>query len=130
MYLHVGNGKSVKKKDVISICMPNTPEAIICFYALNKIGAISNMIHPLSASNEIKHYLNISESKYIVTIDMAFNKINSIAKETLLKKCIVVSVKDSIPIHIKKLYQLTKGRKIKLEKSSQPKKNTKANERR
>ena len=37
----------VKYKDRVSICMPNTPEAIISFYALNKIGAVANMIHPL-----------------------------------------------------------------------------------
>ena len=46
----------VKHKDVVSICMPNTPEGIISFYATNKIGAIASMIHPLSAENEIKHY--------------------------------------------------------------------------
>lgn len=43
----------VKKKEAVSICMPNTPEAIISFYALNKIGAIANMIHPLSSEDEI-----------------------------------------------------------------------------
>ena len=30
--------------------MPNTPEAVISFYALNKIGVVANMIHPLSAA--------------------------------------------------------------------------------
>lgn len=108
----------IKYKDKVSICMPNTPEAIISFYALNKIGAIANMIHPLSAENEIKNYLNISNSKYIITIDVSFNKINHIAKETSLKKCIVVSAKDSMPIHLKLGYELTKGRKVKLEKSA------------
>ena len=45
----------VKHKDVVSICMPNAPEGIIAFYAVNKIGAVSSMIHPLSAENEIKN---------------------------------------------------------------------------
>lgn len=107
----------VKPKDKISICMPNTPEAIISFYALNKIGAVANMIHPLSAESEIKYYLNISKSKFVVTIDIAFNKINHIAKETEIKKCIVVSAKNSIPLHMKIGYELTKGRKVKIEKS-------------
>ena len=39
----------VKKGDVVTICMPNIPEVLISFYALNKIGAIANMLHPLSA---------------------------------------------------------------------------------
>lgn len=108
----------IKHKDIVSICMPNTPEAVISFYALNKIGAIANMIHPLSSENEIKHFLNISESHFVVTIDVAFNKINHIAKETSLKKCIIVSAKDSMPFYLKIGYELTKGRKVKIEKSN------------
>ncbi len=108
----------IKYKDRVSICMPNTPEAIISFYALNKIGAVANMIHPLSAENEIKHFINISKSEYIIAIDISFNKINHIAKETPLKKCIVVSAKNSMPLYMKVGYQLIKSRKIKLEKSN------------
>lgn len=107
----------VKASERVSICMPNTPEAIIAFYAINKIGAVANMIHPLSAENEIKYFLNVSKSKYVITIDIAFNKINHISNDTNLKKCIVVSAKNSMPIYLKIGYQLTKGRKIKLEKS-------------
>lgn len=108
----------VKEKERVSICMPNTPEAIIAFYAINKIGAVANMIHPLSAETEIKYFLNTSKSKYVITIDIAYNKINHIANDTNLKKCIVVSAKDSMPIYLKIGYQLTKGRKVKLEKSN------------
>ena len=107
----------VNNKDRVSICMPNTPEAIISFYALNKIGAVSNMIHPLSSENEIKHYLNVSKSRYVIAIDISFNKINHIAKDTKLKKCIIVSAKDSMPLYLKIGYQVTKGRKVKLEKN-------------
>lgn len=107
----------VDKGDTVSICMPNTPEALISFYALNKIGAVSNMIHPLSAENEIKYYLNVSESKFVVSIDMAFGKINNIASETGLKKAIIVSVKDSAPLATAVGYMLTKGRKVKVPRS-------------
>ncbi|MGN0375781.1 MAG: AMP-binding protein [Butyrivibrio sp.] len=107
----------VRKGDCVSICMPNTPEAVISFYALNKIGAVANMIHPLSAENEIKYFLNVSESRYAVVIDLAFNKINNIAGQTKLKKCITVSVKDSMPFLLKTVYGLTKGRKTILPQS-------------
>lgn len=107
----------IKYKDKVSICMPNTPEAMISFYALNKVGAIANMIHPLSAENEIKYYLNLVQSEYVICIDLSFNKINHIANQTALKKCIVVSVGDSMPLPMKMVYHFTKGRKIKLEDS-------------
>lgn len=107
----------LKKKDVVSICMPNTPETLISFYALNKIGVVANMIHPLSAENEIKHFINVSKSKYIISIDIAFNKINHIIKDTNIRNVILVSAKNSMPLGLKIGYNITKQRKIKLEKS-------------
>ncbi|MDE7200923.1 MAG: AMP-binding protein [Lachnospiraceae bacterium] len=99
----------VKRGDRVSICMPNTPEAVISFYALNKIGAVANMIHPLSAAVEIRHYVTVSESEYIVAVDLCFPKIHEIMRETGLKRCILVSVADSMPIHMKLGYYLTNG---------------------
>ena len=102
----------VKAKDSISICMPNTPEAIYLFYAINKLGAICNMIHPLSAENEILHYLNVSNSKFIFAIDISFNKIKNIINKSNVEKVILISVKESMPSHTKIGYYFTKGRKI------------------
>ena len=106
----------VKPKDIISICMPNTPEALISFYAVNKIGAVANMIHPLSAENEIKYYVNLTDSKIIVTVDLALNKIIHILPETILEKIIQVSVADSMPAPISVGYFVKKGRKLHFEK--------------
>lgn len=102
----------VSEKDKVTICMPNTPESLASFYAINKIGAIANMIHPLSAENEIKYYLNISESKVLITIDLAWEKISKIIKETKVKKVIIVSVKEKMPLYLKIGYNLTKDKKI------------------
>ena len=101
----------VKPKDVISICMPNTPEGIISFYAANKIGAIASMIHPLSAENEIKHYLNISKTEWLVTIDFTIGKVDKIINSTKVKKVIAVGVGESMPIHIKSIYAATQMHK-------------------
>lgn len=97
----------VKYKDVVSICMPNTPEGIISFYACNKIGAIASMIHPLSAENEIKHYLNISKSSYLIAVDFTMPKIEKIIKSTKVKKVISVGVGESMPAVMKSLYAAT-----------------------
>ena len=62
----------IRKGDKVTICMANTPQALDCFYALNRIGAIPNMIHPLSASKEIAFYLNFSHSKAVLTLDQFY----------------------------------------------------------
>ena len=52
----------IHRGDRVTICMPNSPQGVDCFYALNRIGAIPNMIHPLSAPHEIAFYLNFTKS--------------------------------------------------------------------
>ena len=71
----------ITRGDRVTICMPNSPQALDCFYALNRIGAIPNMIHPLSAAQEIAFYLEVSKSKAILTLDQFFPKVSEVAKE-------------------------------------------------
>ena len=104
--------QGVRVGDVVTICMPNTPEGIICFFALNKIGAISNMIHPLSGEQEIKMYLNSTNSVMLVMIDVCYEKIKNIIKETNVYKTIVVSASDSMPFWLGLGYSFTQGLKI------------------
>ena len=34
----------VNAGDVVTICMPNTPECVYCFYAVNRLGAVAHMV--------------------------------------------------------------------------------------
>ena len=68
---------------MVTICLPNTPEAAITFFAVNKIGAIANMIHPLSAEEEIKNYLNATNSVLLVAFNQTYSKIRNIIKEII-----------------------------------------------
>lgn len=104
--------QGIRRGDIVTICMPNTPEALISFYALNKIGAIAEMIHPLSSEVEIKNYLNSTGSVMLVMIDMCYEKIKNIIKETSVYKTVVVSAKDSMPFWIGVGYAFTKGAHI------------------
>ena len=51
----------IEKGDRVTVCMPNAPQGVNTFYALNRIGAIPAMIHPLSAVGEITFYVNNSD---------------------------------------------------------------------
>ena len=98
----------VKKGDVVSICMPNTPEAVTMFYAVNMIGAISNMIHPLSGEKEIEMYLKKSNSKVILAIDIDYKKVINIINNTMVTKIIIGSVKDDLKGFNKAFYNVFK----------------------
>ncbi len=102
----------IRKGDKVTICMANTPQALDCFYALNRIGAIPNMIHPLSAANEIAFYLNFSKSKAILTLAQFYDKVASI-QDTLENPCeiLIARIADELPTPLNLLYPMTKGGK-------------------
>ena len=106
-----------EKGDMITVCMPNTPEAIYMFYAINEIGAIANMVHPLSSENEIEDYVNQTHSKIILVIDISYPKVEAIIKNTELEQVIVVSPTRSMDMLVRAIYKLTKGRKNHIKKS-------------
>ena len=100
----------IRKGDKVTICMANTPQALDCFYALNRIGAIPNMIHPLSAAQEIAFYLNFSQSKAILTLDQFYEKVVSIQPQLKNPTTILIAkVADELPIPLNVLYPMTKA---------------------
>ncbi len=102
----------IQPGDKVTLCLPNTPQAVICFYALNRIGAISNMIHPLSSEGEIAFYLKDSESVAAVTLNQFYGKFEAIRSEVNLKHLIITSIADALSTVMKIGFALTKGRKI------------------
>ena len=100
----------ITRGDRVTIAMPNSPQGLDCFYALNRLGAIPNMIHPLSAPEEIAFYLNVSHSKAMITLDQFYHKVERILPK-LTQPCaiIIARIKDELPGVKKLLYPLTKS---------------------
>ncbi len=102
----------VRKGDSVTIAMPNCPQAIFMFYAVNLIGATANMIHPLSAEKEIEHYLNFSNSVTAITLDQFYGKFERIRANTKVVNIIIASIKDELSRPVRAGYMVTEGRKI------------------
>ncbi len=101
----------IRMGDAVTICMPNTPQALDCFYALNRIGAVANMVHPLSAQNEITGFLNLSESKMILTVDLFYEKVEAALAEVKQSVTILTCrMQDEIPFYLVPIYLLKKGK--------------------
>ncbi|NLY71974.1 MAG: long-chain fatty acid--CoA ligase [Clostridiales bacterium] len=103
----------INEEERVTICLPNIPQAIIIFYAVNMIGAVANMIHPLSSEKEIEFYLNDSSSVAAITLDVFYQKFANVVDNTSLKYLIITSVKDKLN-PVKSIgYTVTKGWKVK-----------------
>ena len=102
----------IRAGDRVTICMPNAPQALDCFYALNRIGAVSNMIHPLSAEEEIRFYLDVSGSQAILTLDRFYGKVAAAAARAKRKpKLWIARLQPELKPLMRLGYNLTQGRK-------------------
>ena len=97
----------IKFGDIVTIMLPNVPEALISLYALNKIGAIANMTHPLSAEEEVKETILSTQSKYLIIYDAKYEIIKNFIKDIGVKKVIFVSPGDSLNIIKNTIYDIS-----------------------
>ena len=96
----------VQKGDVVIICTVNTPEMVYALYALNRLGAIANMVDPRTNVDGIHDYITEVNARLVLTIDLAYPAIVKAVKNTEVSKIVVISAADSMPWVTKRLYRL------------------------
>ncbi|MCQ2082402.1 MAG: acyl--CoA ligase [Lachnospiraceae bacterium] len=89
--------QGVKPGDVVTIVTISCVNSVVCFYALNKIGAVSNFVNVLSNEEDIAKYVSEFDSKIIVSLDLFANKVLSAIQNTSFKKIIVYSLSYKMP---------------------------------
>ena len=108
----------VKPGQRVLVCLPNVPQAVFCLYALNRIGAIPTMVHPLSAVSELSFYMNEAGCEIAVTLDQFYAKFLEVKKLRTIKKLIVCRVSDELKFPLNLGQKLLTERKFpKLQKN-------------
>lgn len=102
----------IREGDAVTIAMPNCPQSIYMFYAVNLVGGIANMVHPLSAEKEIEFYLNESNSVTVVTLDQFYSKVEAVRQNTKLVNVVIARIYDELSRPMKVGYMLTENNKI------------------
>ena len=102
----------IRKGDSVTIAMPNCPQIVYMFYAVNMLGAVACMVHPLSSEKELEYYINETGSELVVTLDQFYNKIEAIRQNTKIVDIVVARIKDELSLPIRTGYMLAEGRKI------------------
>ena len=103
----------VRQGDIVTVALPSIPEVLYIVYALNKIGAVANMVHPLAGGNEICFYINEVNSKITFIFEEAYEDIKEIISTTNVNTVILVSASDSLSFFEKQMFRL-KNKKPKL----------------
>jgi len=84
----------VKRGDIVAICMPNLYQAVVSFFALNRIGATTTFLNSFSSKDEVKHYLNLFESPIFINYDKDDNYNEEIKKDNKVKEVITLYKSD------------------------------------
>lgn len=87
----------VKEDDIVSICLPNTPEVVYLIYAINRIGAIANLLDVRCGENALETALKDARSEVLVCLDSVSDKFNKILSKTGIKVSVAVSPVESLP---------------------------------
>lgn len=110
----------IKQGDVVTILLPNVVHSFTTFYALNKIGVIANIVHPLTSPEGLDEILGSAKSKAIILLDILAAKYADVVNARKLP-CILCSNSDYLvapAVPAFKIFETIKGKGIENFKNS------------
>lgn len=105
----------VRKGDIVILCIINMPETVYSLYALDRLGAIANLVDLRTNEEQMKEYICECNAKYVVTVDLAYSIIKKAIKESHVQKVVKISPSESF-LGIKKFVYYIKSEKSKEDK--------------
>lgn len=100
--------QGIGKGDTVTVVSPNIPQAVVSIYAINRVGAIANMLHPLLPAKEIQYHIENTESKAVFILDRLFEKIETVQWTHCPAMICLYSVNDALPFPKKLLVKKAK----------------------
>lgn len=102
---------NIVENECVTMCLPNSPESFALFYAINKIGAIANIVHPLSSTADIERALSETNSEILFCGDVSMPK----ARDIKVKHFIMIPTSNSFGKVMQLMYSIKAGDNMKLD---------------
>jgi len=87
----------VRDNDRVVIYLPNCPQWIAAYFAIQKIGGIPVPVSPIYTPYEIRYMINDSEAVTIVCQDTNYGYVREVFPDTSLRTIIVTNLVDLLP---------------------------------
>jgi len=101
----------VRPGERVLICLPNLPQTVHCFYALNRIGAVAAMLHPLATAGDIQRSANIVRCRTAIVLDLFLDKFAGVTADGAPLRIICVHVSTELRGVKRAAYRLLRERK-------------------
>ena len=102
----------IKKGDRVGLFMPNTPQFVMAYFALLKIGAIVVATNPLYKAPEIVYQVNDAGAEIMVLMTNNYEKIKALQPQTRIRQIVASNLKETLPPHLKMLFSLFREKKL------------------
>ena len=99
----------VKRGDIVTITLPNIPESVYFVYALNKLGAIVNLVDLRAKGSDLINYYREVNTTIAIVSDLFVENTIDIIDKTAIKNLIVISLFESFPKIVKIILKKKKG---------------------
>jgi long-chain acyl-CoA synthetase len=101
----------VKKGDRVGIFIPNTPQFVIAYFAILKLGAVVVATNPLYSEREIEHQMNDAGVEVMIVMSNFYKTIKAVQPNTRIRKVVVTRIKEALPWLLSFLFGLTREKK-------------------
>jgi len=105
------HGLGVKKGDRVGIFMPNTPQFVLAYFAILKVGGVVVAINPLYTAREIEHQVNDAGIELMLVMSNFYNLIKQVQPKSKIRRVVVTNIKEALPSVLSFLFTLTKEKK-------------------
>lgn len=101
----------VKKGDRVGIFIPNTPQFVMAYFAILKLGGVVVATNPLYSAREIEHQVNDAGIEVMIVMSNFYNLVKEVQPKTRIRTVVVTNIKETLPPLLGFLFGLTKEKK-------------------
>ncbi len=102
--------QGLQRGEKVAVMLPNIPQTIVTVWAVLKAGGVLVMTNPLYMEKELTHHFADSQAKYLITLDLFWDKILKLKDQLTVSKYFVTNIADGLAFPLNWLYPL-KARK-------------------
>ncbi len=98
--------EGLQKGEKVAVMLPNIPQTIVTVWAVLKAGGVLVMTNPLYMEKELTHHFNDSQAKFLITLDLFWDKIQKLKDQLPVSKYFVTNITDGLAFPLNLLYPL------------------------
>lgn len=102
--------RGIRQGDTVILLMPNCPQFVISYYALQRLGVTAVLANPLNVERELEFKFKDSGAKALIVLDLLSQRVNNIKKNVSLDLIVYTSIADFLPWPLNWLYPIKRSR--------------------